>query len=329
MENTEITLNGTDWSNLYIIDYSGGSGGEKMCDFLSEKIDGQFTIPKSSDINGCAIDSFDNLYITPLLHLANDDINLYSGYNGKETNGLFHSEDMMKHNLKVNLINRDKDIAWQMGVGTQDEIDTLVMDTHFSKNYILRSHRNISWSSFTNAKVIRIYPWVDSHITYSLMMLKRWVQLDPILVSDLERFMSSDMAKWATDNILSKTPDKLYGWQRELIMTDNIQNFNWGSFVDNSFKMAGTFEKLYRNESILSQSVSPTEWVFGTGDTPRSTVNAITGIDIMSDDITEWQQSNIDLLSEHGISMNSTKEHCIAYFKDYWNLNSIPCVTEA
>ena len=66
MEDTEITLNGTDWSNLYIIDYAGGCGGEVMCDLISDKVDAQFSIPKSST-QSFAIDSFDNLYITPSL----------------------------------------------------------------------------------------------------------------------------------------------------------------------------------------------------------------------------------------------------------------------
>ena len=38
MEDTEITLNGTDWSNLYIIDYAGGCGGEKVGDLMNVAI---------------------------------------------------------------------------------------------------------------------------------------------------------------------------------------------------------------------------------------------------------------------------------------------------
>ena len=315
MENTEITLNGTDWSNLYIIDYAGGCGGEKMGDFLSEKVDAEFTIPKTPTQDP-AIDSFDNLYITPLLELFNDDISLYRGYKGRESNALFHSEEMMKHNLKVHLIHRDKDISWHMGFSTEDERDSLVRDTHFTKNYILRSHRNIDWSSFTNAKVIRIYPWTDSHLTHSLMMLKRWVEPDTALQGfDVEKLA------WITSNIFSKTPDLLYGWQRELIQIGDLKNFNWESFVINTFKTADEFKH-------FTSAISPTEWVFGTSDAPITLIKTITGIDISTDVIKTWQQGNMDLLAEHGISMTSTQEECITYFKNYWNLNSIPCLTE-
>tara|TARA_B110000263_G_C15273120_1_gene494481 strand:- start:606 stop:1610 length:1005 start_codon:yes stop_codon:yes gene_type:complete len=323
MENTEITLNGTDWSNLYIIDYAGGCGGEKIGDFLSAKIDAEFTSPKT-DITSCAIDSFDNMYITPVLDLANDDISLYRGYKDRETNALFHSEEMMKHNLKVNLIHRDKDISWKMGFSTEDERDVLIRSLHFTKNYILRSHRNIDWSSFTNAKVIRIYPRSESHITHSLMLLKRWVQLDPeVPVSDLGKFMSVEALEWVTSNILSKTPELVYQWQRELINTGDYKKLNWVSFVEDSFKNA---ENYWTTQTV--NVISPVELVFGTDESPIRIINDITGVDITSDASKAWQQGNIDLLAEHGISMTSTKEECIAYFKDYWNLNNIPCVTE-
>lgn len=318
MENTEITLNGSDWSNLYIVDYAGGCGGEKMGDFISAKVDGQFTITKTPTQDP-AIDSFDNLYITPLLHLATDDINRYEGYMGKETNGLFHSEEMMKHNLKVNLIHRE-------GLVSGDDFDSLVRDTHFTKNYILRSHRNIDWSSFTNAKIIRIYPSGGAHLTYSLMMLKRWVEPDPVPIRQLGRFMSVDSLEWIQKNVFSKTPNSFYGWQRELVQRNNLNNFSWSAFVEDGFNLA---EGMGNTVKPSIKDISPVEWVFGTDSSSIAMVKNATGVDITNSGIQDWQRGNIDILAEHGISMNSTKEECIAYFKDYWNLNDIPCVTEA
>jgi len=320
MENTEITLNGRDWSNLYIIDYSGGCGGEKMCDYLSEKIDAQFTIPQSLT-QSFTIDSFSNLYVTTQLDTTRGDIKQYKGYKDRETDSDTHSEDTMKHNLKVNLIHRDKDISWHMRFSTEDERDSLVRDTYFTKNYILRSHRNIDWSSFTNAKVIRIYPWLDSHIPYSLMMLKRWVKLDPDFSKFPSRFLSDDTLEWVKCNVFSETPGILYSWQHELLIADRLQDFNWSSFVDDRFAYAEIDE-------MAPNSISGTEWTFGTSDVPITIVKDITEIDIMSTDLVAWQQSNIDLLAQHGISMTSTKEECITYFKNYWDINNIPCVTE-
>jgi len=321
MENTEITLNGTDWSNLYIIDYAGGCGGEAMCDFLSEKIAAPFTSPKlASEIKSSAIDSFDNLYISPAMRLFHqDDITQYRGYRGIESNALFHSEEMMKHNLKVNLIHRDENMSQKMESSTEDERDSLIRSSHFDKNYILRSHRNINWSSFTNAKVIRIYPWIDSHLTYSLMMLKRWVQSEPI--GNIKKTtLSAGALPWIKSNILSKTPDLIYVWQLEVLNTGDYKKLNWESFVDDSFMNAGKYKQ-------TANSIPAAEWVYGTDDTPIRMVNDITGIDISTDTIKTWQRGNRDLLAEHGLSTTSTKEECIAYFKNYWNLNSIPCVT--
>jgi hypothetical protein len=265
MEDTEITLNGTDWSNLYIIDYAGGCGGEMMCDLISDKVDAQFSIPKSSS-QSFAIDSFDNLYVTYSLVLVHADINQYRGYKCQESNTPFHSDETMKHNLKVNLIHRDKDISWKMGFSTEDERDSLVRNTHFTKNYILRSHRNSDWSSFTNAKVIRIYPWTKSHLTQSLMFLKRWVSGHSYI----------EESEWT----------------------------DWDSFVEDRFSM-------HSNETSKN-TISGTEWVFGTSDV---SIKTVAGIDTTTDAIKAWQQDNIDLLAEHGISMTSTKEECIDYFK--------------
>ena len=95
------------------------------------------------------------------------------------------------------------------------------------------------------------------------------------------------------------------------------------SFVEDSFKNA---ENYWSTQSV--NVISPVELVFGTNESPIRIINDITGVDLTSDAIKKWQQGNIDLLAEHGISMTSNKEECVAYFKDYWNLNNISCVTE-
>jgi hypothetical protein len=311
MEDTEITLNGTDWSNLYIIDYAGGCGGEMMCDLISDKVDAQFSISKSST-QSFAIDSFDNLYVTYSLVLVHADINQYRGYKGKESNTPFHSDETMKHNLKVNLIHRDKDISWKMGFSAENERDALVRNTHFTKNYILRSHRNSDWSSFTNAKVIRIYPWTKSHLIQSLMMLKRWV-IGHSYIEEIKEAMSPSVQEWIENSVLA---DTLYGWQCELIIDRRLRSFNWDSFVEDRFAI---------NHNESKNTISGTEWVFGTSDV---SIKTVAGIDITTDAIKKWQQGNIDLLAEHSISMTSTKEECVDYFKNYWMLNNLPCVTE-
>jgi len=314
VEDTEITLNGTDWSNLYIIDYAGGCGGEQMCDYLSEKINAQFTIVKSPD-QEFAIDSFANMYVTGRLEIVYDDIELYNGYKDIEINSHIHSDDTMKHNLKMNLIHRIDDLSQHIEDSSQDEIDSLVRDIHFTENYILRSHSNtIDWSSFTNANVIRIYSLPrTSHLTYSLMMLKRWVVKNPYDEEFIESVPDS-IREWVALNIVSTK--MLYNWQLELIMYDQVQDFNWSSFVEDRFTNAEIDE-------TSKSTISGTEWVFGLGEKKN-----VVGIDISTEEIKTWQQDNIDLLAEHGISMTSTREHCIAYFKDYWNINNIPCVTE-
>jgi len=330
MENTEITLNGTDWSNLYIIDYAGGCGGEMMCDILSDKVDAQFTSPQTP-LQSFSDDSFGNMYTSPardLLNLAF--VHRYRGYKCKEIITAEHSDDTIKHNLKLNIIHQDKDATKQVEywMDIEKEIDLAVRNTRLTKNYILRTHRNRDWSSFTNANVIRIYPEAMSHLTWSLVMLKRWVtpryagwksSHQSVDVDDWKIGLTIDKLEWIISNIFSETPNTLYDWQCELIMTDRLDDFNWDSFVEDIFAYQ-TFDEADKN------SISGEDWVFGTGESVPIAKTA--GVDISTDAIKSWQQGNIDLLVKHGITMTSTKEECVNYFKNYWNINKIPCVTE-
>ena len=47
MDYSQITLNGKDWSNLYLVDYPGGAGGEMFVSLLSNMLKGEFTNKKT------------------------------------------------------------------------------------------------------------------------------------------------------------------------------------------------------------------------------------------------------------------------------------------
>ena len=48
----DFNLNGTDWSNLYHVDYSGGTGGEKLAESIATKVNaGDFLVEYNHGIN--------------------------------------------------------------------------------------------------------------------------------------------------------------------------------------------------------------------------------------------------------------------------------------
>jgi len=56
MANTtdSITLNGYDWSNLYHIDYSGGTGGEKLAETIANIVHAQSNVDWRTGEEGTA-----------------------------------------------------------------------------------------------------------------------------------------------------------------------------------------------------------------------------------------------------------------------------------
>ena len=48
----DFNLNGTDWSNLYHVDYSGGTGGERLAEAIATKVNaGDFLVEYNHGIN--------------------------------------------------------------------------------------------------------------------------------------------------------------------------------------------------------------------------------------------------------------------------------------
>ena len=66
-----INLNGYDWSNLYHVDYSGGSGGEYLTELIANKAGAKASsmikdTPEGKNYE--IMDSINNQYATPHIH---------------------------------------------------------------------------------------------------------------------------------------------------------------------------------------------------------------------------------------------------------------------
>ena len=125
MANTtdSITLNGYDWSNLYHIEYSGGTGGEKLAETIASIVNAQSNVDWTSGEEGTANygveDSFFNQYTQPNIFDYTKPYMLYDGltdnhdiyqfasnlkllrYYRKECYLLKNKESMMLNNIDI------------------------------------------------------------------------------------------------------------------------------------------------------------------------------------------------------------------------------------
>ena len=101
MANTtdSITLNGYDWSNLYHIEYSGGTGGEKLAETIASIVNAQSNVDWRTGEEGTANygveDSFFNQYTQPNVF---DYTKPYLLYDGLTDN---HDVNQLASNLKL------------------------------------------------------------------------------------------------------------------------------------------------------------------------------------------------------------------------------------
>ena len=79
----DITLNGHDWSNLYHVEYSGGTGGEKLAETIANIVHAQSNVDWRAGEEGTANyglkDSFFNQYTQPYIFDYTKPYLLYDG----------------------------------------------------------------------------------------------------------------------------------------------------------------------------------------------------------------------------------------------------------
>jgi hypothetical protein len=333
MDYSKITLNGTDWSNLYHCDYCGGGGGELYIDLLSESIKPLHHVSQIKDLTG-TVDSFQNILISPFV---GGDVRLNIAhpewFHNHQTPMHLHTINDFRYNLKLMAIAQsmklkrgeivDKNLIHYINdnINKLDVNEPLVLRSHLKDCGPSTSGVN-RWKELENSNFVEIYAFSKSHLIQSMMMIKKWTMskdkfhwIDFRLRNAIEKLDLDDRINLHKSLAKSKLKVITYEWQY-----DYLQLKEWDKvgdtdcFVEERFRGTAAFEGCSKNNN----SIDAVDWVYGLSDSPLSITKEIMGVDFDSVRVAEMQRKNVELLRKHGLDLDSTKEDCINYFKAYF-----------
>lgn len=328
MEHSKITLNGTDWSNLYHCDYCGGAGGEQYIDLIGSQLKPLHWVPQHINPMG-TVDSFGNTMITPIvggdvqLNIAHPD-----WFQNHETPMHLHSIDDFRYNLKLMAIaqtmkkfSSSKKIDWENIHYIRQNINKLEVN----EPLVLRSHLKIFqspgyWTDLENSNFVEIYSFSKSHLIQSMMMIKKWTTSSEDTpwvkwrLNDATATLNREEYNNLVNGLKNGKLKKLkYEWQY-----DYIKLKKWDKIGDYEYFINDRFRPVFEGQTKKHYSIDAVDWVFGLNDSPFSITKQIMGVDLDSVKVAEMQKKNVELLHKHGLDLNSTMEECIAYFKAYF-----------
>lgn len=279
MANPEISLNTKNASNLFVVDYYGGSGGETLGEVISATMSCEFTRNKMPT-DGSSIDSFRNFLVMPYVNDDLKDVILRGRHRTDKFNGdtllkniliMYHWQDK---GIDPNLVNYDN-----------------VCDVKITKNVLIRNHYpERDWSSLPNRHHIYIYPSInDYHITIPQMFKKQYTV-------------------WNEET-------KEYRWQESNRLLD-IGCSTFSEFVDYIFYNTKTRKTIEQIDTSYGINIVPKDFVYGLGNWENKLEEYIGAkVDIPN----KWQQNNLRILEEMNLTVDSTEQECIDRIKDVYS----------
>lgn len=280
MGTPEISLTTTDASNLYVVDYYGGSGGELMGELISESVSCVYTISKSKH-EPSSVDSFKNFIVMPILNEYFCDILFHDNRSTDKIQGdtLVKNLMILHYLQKNNLLDDVKNKAHMISA----------LETPITDNVLLRNHLpNRDFSLLQNRKHINVYADISEyHLMIPLMFLKQW-------------------AKPLTEYLQRPYKRKLKGWEWSCI--ENGYELDYTSFVDGVF--VRTSKNTSENIDTYGINVNPVDFVYGRNNNWIKDIEEYIGGYINIDKLKKWQYSNLNMLYDLNLNLDSTKKDC-------------------
>ena len=336
----DFNINGTDWSNLYHVDYSGGSGGERLAEAVATKVNaGDFLVEYNHGIgnenkNYGIKDSFFNQYTQPTVYDYTHPFVLYPGVIDE------HTMHETACNLKLlryyrpeikKLYNSESS-----KLPTEEEKHLAVKIHRDHANLILRTHKFPKhWEVLDGMKSIYMYPIRQTHIITLRMFLRRWFNKKDLVQEKIHQLLGDEMYKWFVEKYKSDTG--YYSWQIEIALK-NIDNFyngkdfrtDWEYFVDkwivdhpNHLEtewFTGYSDRYNRRKKLID----PFDWCFGDTNDVFINIRNIIGLDLMSSDIQRWQIENRKEIENQGINIHEEDPLvCRDFIINYYHNNGL------
>lgn len=333
----DFNLNGTDWSNLYHVDYSGGSGGEKLAETIATKVNaGDFLVEYNhginhKDINYGIKDSFFNQYTQPTVYTHAVPFLLYHGSIDE------HKMHEMASNLKLLRYYRpDIENESTENFPTEDDKISVVKSHRDHANLILRTHKFPKhWEVLDGMKSIYMYPSRQTHIITLRMFLRRWFNKKDLEQEKIHQLLGDEMYKWFVEKY--KSDAGYYAWQIEIALK-NIDNFyngkdfrtDWEHFVDDWIEFHPNhletewFTKDLDRYNRRKKLIDPFDWCFGDTNDVFINIRNIIGLDLMSSDVERWQIENRKEIENQGINIHEEDPLvCRDFIINYYHNNGL------
>ena len=350
-----LTLNGTDWSNLYHLDYSGGCGGEYLTELIADKAGAPFEKPTLTNYE--IKDSIGSQYATPHIYDYSEPFLLKGHYDTD-----LHSISTWGMNIKLWDYFRF-DIKRHLDHLNGDATRVLHFPKHVDKIKIAREHRCTAslivrthyakrdYEQFEGMKSLWMYPATQSGIVSVRMFLRRHLKaMDNFEQDRVKNRLGDKMFEWFKKRYDSGT-GIYYHWQLEQALRNKNKFYNNedidGSFEDIVDTFMGTHSDIKVSEfrihkrtdkdfgdvfewklNRLQNFINATEWLFGFSEDPFNIVEKVTGFNIKSDLVHSWQQDNIRVIQNAGMKFDSTQEECKDFILNYYKNNNIKVKVE-
>lgn len=311
MGTPEITLNGIDWSNLYVVDYPGGAGGELFSEMLNYNLNAYRFINKSEN-NITVIDSIGNgLSSGNLLDVVR---NIYPNLNKVED--IANTKELeisikasaLLWDFSNSVVDKSGD-TWDLkttdtflsaAIRYFKNIDFLnyIVNSNINENIVARSHGiGLPLEELKNSHVIRLYPSSENSalLLNFRMSVSKWLTVKEI--KDTDMFYRKNNSEWIKE-IASVQNNKLFEWQIECEYANTIMTFN--DFLEN------VFDNNVIIDDDKDNTIDAFNWTFlGLNEKEKMKFKDVIGVDYKEPNtIKNWRLKNNELYDIFNIDIH-------------------------
>lgn len=319
----EVTLNGTDWSNMYLVDYPGGTGGEMFTSLISQLVDVKDFELKTEVLVSNVVDSCGNGYATfTFPDFIKNSLNVY-GYQD-----VVNDINVVQEVLKVLIYywqfeNRNKDLYNEALTVKSKTIPKQFREKAFNKkitdNMVIRTHFNASrYEDIPGAHVLRLHPKNASNARMSIarMLMLKWLTLDWMPRS------SEIPNDYLREKALEKD-GRAFVWEQENALKYEGKH-SFSTFTKMVLKSAEPYDTI-NSKVNYDHVINSHDWLFnGLSDEDKRRFERIVGVEYSEpDNVKEWRLRNVNFMNESGFDINkdyTSDEIAIIALKKYKKL---------
>ena len=327
----KLTLNGTDWSNLWHINYLGGCGGETLATWTSKYHNIDVYQYKDTTPGSGFRDSFrdtilfQNKWPKDYPESFNERMdNILPNVLERKVKILSHMSYLWGSNLHTSehytsfddFLTQIRDLDWE----------DIIYNWTLTKKQMLVSHlcpQDFSkFTIFKNSNLIRIFPTNENIKPFFvvLLLLKR-LMLEDEVQAEYVQYLDSDQLE-CLHNVKSKQDGKVYLWQQELIRNQHF--VTWDMYVERLVKEKFNFIN-FNNDYLLPSE----EWVFGSLSVDsKNKIEKNLQISLSEFPLEEFQYKNRDIIMSNGFTFDMSIDKVISQLQQYYSKHNLPVVTD-